>query len=145
MADVLDEDLYRRTKQLLEPGDVELNGAIVHTDFDGDEDIEMHQATVDVGEIIAEHAGHDPTDTFVYSGTDDAEFASNQHQGLTLDDESFVWECQQLLRDGSFDVVFYYEATADSEGLLSAVRAAGYTATGVRGDADDPDAAVLEV
>jgi hypothetical protein len=133
MGDVLDEDLYRRTKQLLEPGDVELNGAIVHTDFDGDEDIEMHQATVDVGEIIAEHAGHDPKDTFVYSGTDDTEFASNQHQGLTLDDEEFVWECQQLLREGSFDVVFYYEASADHEAILDDVRELGFDVTGVEG------------
>jgi hypothetical protein len=133
MGDVLDEDLYRRTKQLLEPGEVELNGAIVHTDFGGDEDIEMHQATVDVGEIVAEHAGHDPKDTFVYSGTDDSEFASNQHQGLTLDDEEFVWECQQLLREGSFDVVFYYEASADHEAILEDVRELGFEVTGVEG------------
>jgi hypothetical protein len=133
MRDVLDEDLYRRTKQLLEPGDVELNGAIVHTDFGGDEDIEMHQATVDVGEVIAEHAGHDPADTFVYSGTDDPAFASNQHQGLTLDDEAFVWECQQLLRGGSFDVVFYYEASADHEAILDDVHDMGFEVTGVEG------------
>jgi hypothetical protein len=145
MADILDEDLQRRTWEVLQPGDIELDGLVVHTDFDGSQETEMHQATVEIGDLIAEHAGYEPTETFVYSGTDDSEFASNQHQGLTLDDESFVWECQQLLRDGSFDVVFYYEATADSEGLLSAVRAAGYTATGVRGDADDPDAAVLDV
>lgn len=133
MEDVLDEELYRRTRQLLEPGEVELNGAVVHTDFGGDEDVEMHQATVDVGEIISDHAGYDPTDTFVYSGTDDSEFASNQHQGLTLDDESFVWECQQLLREGSFDVVFYYEADADHEAILADVRELGFEVTGVEG------------
>ena len=133
MGDVLDEDLYRRTKRLLEPGDIELNGAIVHTEFGSDEDLEMHQATVDVGEVIAEHAGHDPKDTFVYSGTDDTDFSSNQHQGLTLDDESFVWECQQLLREGTFDVVFYYEATADHEAILDGVRELGFEVTGVEG------------
>ena len=133
MGDVLDEDLHRRTKRLLEPGDIELNGTIVHTDLDGSDDIEMHQLTVDVGEIIAEHAGHDPKDTFVYSGTDDTDFASNQHQGLTLDDEEFVWECQQLLREGSFDVVFYYEATADHEAILEAVQELGFEVTGVEG------------
>ena len=133
MGDALDEDLYRRTKQLLEPGDIELNGAIVHTEYEGDEDIEMHQATVDVGEIIAEHAGHDPTDTFVYSGTDDTDFASNQHQGLTLDGEEFVWECQQLLREGTFDVVFYYEASADHEAILDDVRELGFEVSGVEG------------
>jgi len=133
MEDALDEDLYRRTKQLLEPGDIELNGAIVRTDLGSDEDIEMHQATVDIGEIIAEHAGHEPTDTFVYSGTDDTDFASNQHQGLTLDDESFVWECQQLLREGTFDVVFYYEASADHEAILDGIRDLGFEVTGVEG------------
>jgi len=133
MEDALNEDLYRRTKQLLEPGDIELNGAVVHTDLGGDGETEMHQATVDVGDVIAEHAGHEPTDTFVYSGTDDTDFASNQHQGLTLDDESFVWECQQLPRDGTFDVVFYYEATADHETILEDVRDLGFDVTGVEG------------
>ena len=133
MDGAIDEELYRRTKQLLEPGDIELNGAIVHTDLDGSDDIEMHQLTVDVGEIIAEHAGYEPTDTFVYSGTDDTDFASNQHQGLTLDDEEFVWECQQLLRNGSFDVVFYYEASADQSAILADVRDLGVDVTGVEG------------
>jgi hypothetical protein len=133
MDGAIDEELYRRTKQLLEPGDIELNGAIVHTDLDGSDDIAMHQLTVDVGEVIAEHAGHDPTDTFVYSGTDDTDFASNQHQGLTLDDEEFVWECQQLLRNGSFDVVFYYEASADQSAILADVRDLGVDVTGVEG------------
>jgi hypothetical protein len=133
MDGALDEDLYRRTKQLLEPGDIELNGAIVHTDLGSDDEVEMHQATVDIGEVIADNAGHDPTDTFVYSGTDDTDFASNQHQGLTLDDESFVWECQQLLREGTFDVVFYYEASADHEAILEGVRDLGFEVTGVEG------------
>ncbi|NEU56006.1 DUF5778 family protein [Halorussus sp. MSC15.2] len=133
MDDAVDEDLYRRTEQLLEPGDIELNGAIVRTDLGSDEETEMHQATVDIGEIIAEHAGYDSKDTFVYSGTDDTDFASNQHQGLTLDDESFVWECQQLLRDGTFDVVFYYEASADHESILEDVRDLGFDVVGVEG------------
>jgi len=93
-GDALDDDLYRRTKQLLEPGEIQLNGAVVHTDYDNSEEIDMMQATIDVGELIAEGYGIDPTDTFVYSGSDDPEFASNQHQGLTLDDEEFVWECR---------------------------------------------------
>ncbi|WP_058994669.1 DUF5778 family protein [Haloarcula sp. CBA1127] len=133
-ADALDDDLYRRTKQLLEPGEIQLNGAVVHTEYDGSDEIEMMQATIEVGEFIAEGAGLDPTDTFVYSGSDDPEFASNQHQGLTLDDEEFVWECQQLLRNGSFDLVFYYEASADHDGILEAVEDAGYAVTGVEGE-----------
>ena len=133
-TDALDDDLYRRMKQLLEPGDIELNGAVVHTEYDGSDEIEMMQATIDVGEIIAGGYGMDPAETFVYSGSDDPEFASNQHQGLTLDGEEFVWECQQLLREGSFDLVFYYEASADHEAILSAIEDEGFAVTGVRGD-----------
>lgn len=134
MSDDLDEDLYQRTKQLLEPGEIQLNGAVVHTEYDGSDEIAMMQATIDVGERIAEGYGMDPTDTFVYSGSDDPQFSSNQHQGLTLDDEDFVWECQQLLRNGSFDLVFYYEASADHEAILDAIEAEGFAVTGVRGD-----------
>jgi hypothetical protein len=133
MDSVIDDDLYERTKRLLEPGDIELNGAIVHTDLGSDEDIEMHQASVDVGDVIAEHAGHDPRDTYVYSGSDDTNFASNQHQGLTLADEEFVWECQQLLRDGTFDIVYYYEASADQDAILDDIRDLGFDVTGVEG------------
>jgi hypothetical protein len=81
--------------------------------------------------VIAEAAGFEPTDTYVYSGTDDEDFGVNQHQGLTLDDEAFVWECQQLLREGTFDLVFYYEATADHEAIAEAVEALGHDVTTV--------------
>ncbi len=133
MADVIDQDLYERTKALLEPGDIELNGAIVHTEYDGQEDVQMMQATIDTGDVIAEHAGHDPKDCYVHSGNDDPDFSSNQHQGRTLEDESFVWECQQLLREGSFDLVFYYEASADHDGILEEIGELGYEVTGVEG------------
>ncbi|MCT9097662.1 DUF5778 family protein [Haloarchaeobius sp. HME9146] len=133
MADTIDDDLKRRTKALLEPGDIQLNGAIVHTEYAGQEDVQMMQATLDVGDIIAEHAGHDPKDVYVNSGNDDPDFSSNQHQGLTLDGEEFVWECQQLLRNGSFDVVIYYEATADHEAILADIEELGYDVTGVLG------------
>ncbi|AHG00249.1 hypothetical protein HALLA_17030 [Halostagnicola larsenii XH-48] len=134
MADAIDDDLYQRTKALLEPGEITLNATIVHTEYDGQEDVKMMQATIDVGDIIAEHAGHDPTDCFVYSGNDDTDFSSNQHQGRTLEDEEFVWECQQLLRNGSFDIVIYYEATADHEAILEDVRDLGFDVTGVEGE-----------
>lgn len=129
----VDENLYRRTEQLLEPGEIDLAGAIVHTNLESDEDIEMYQVTVDIGEIIADGAGYDPADTYVYSGSDDTDFASNQHQGLTLDDERFVWECQQLLRNGTFDIVFYYEISADQEAILEGIRERGFEVTGVEG------------
>jgi len=107
-----DAELVHRTWRLLQPGDIDLNGLIVHTGFDGSQETRMHQATIEIGDVIADHAGYDPAETYVESGNDDPDFSSNQHQGLTLDDGTFVWECQQLLRDGSFDVVFYYEAGA---------------------------------
>jgi len=126
-----DPDLYQRAEALLEPGEIELAGMIVHTDLSGDDEPELHQTTLEVGNHIAEYAGHDPGDTYVYSGNDDSDFGVNQHQGLTLDGDDFVWECQQLLREGSFAVVFYYEADIDQEGLLAAVREDGYTVEGV--------------
>ncbi len=134
MPEVLDEELYQRTKRLLEPGEIQLNGAVVHTELGSEDEIDMMQATLDVGEIIAEHAGYDPKDTFVYSGNDDPDFSSNQHQGLTLDDEEFVWECQQLLREGTFDIVFYYEASADQDAILADIDAAGFAVSGVKGE-----------
>ena len=129
MSETLDSDLYQRTKALLEPGEIELVGLIVHTDLTGQEDLEMHELTVDLNEIIADHAGKG--ETYIYAGNDDTDFASNQFQGLTVDDEEFVWECQQLLRDGTFDLVFYYEATADHEAIVEAVAELGPDVTPV--------------
>ena len=129
MNDVVDNDLYQRTKALLEPGEIELLGLIVHTDLTGQEDLEMHELTVDLNEIIAEHANKG--ETYIHAGNDDTDFSSNQFQGLTVDDEAFVWECQQLLREGTFDLVFYYEATADHEAIAAAVEELGHSVTTV--------------
>jgi hypothetical protein len=134
MADAIDDDLYQRTKALLEPGDIQLNGVIVRTELTGEEEPTLHQATLDIGDIIAEAAGIDPGDTYVYSGNDDDRFGVNQHQGLTLEDEEFVWECQQLVRDGTYDVVFYYEADADQTAIVEGVEELGFDATGVEGE-----------
>ena len=137
-------DLRRRAWRLLQPGEIDLDGLVVYTSLDGSQEPTMHRATVEVGDLIATHADHDPGETFVYSGTDDPEFASNQHQGRRLDDESFVWECQQLLRDSSFDLVFYFETGPDLRALLGAVREAGYEATGIEGSAETPADAAIE-
>ena len=135
MADVIDEDLYRRTKRLLEPGDIDLNGIVVHTDLDLQSDVQMTGVTVEVGNVVAENAGYDPDDVYVYSGNDDPEFSSNQHQGLTVADDEFVWECQQLLRHGTFALVFYYEASADQDGIVGDVEEnLGYDVTSVDGE-----------
>lgn len=129
MNDVLDRDLYKRTKALLEPGEIDLAGCIVHTGLDGRSDLEMHELTVDLNEVIADHAGKG--EAYIYAGNDDPEFASNQFQGLTLEDDQFVWECQQLLREGEFKLVFYYEADVDQEGLVESVEEMGYDVTPV--------------
>ena len=142
MSDVLEDDLYERTKALLEPGDIELVGLVIHTELSSEEDLEMHELTVDCNEIIADHT--DKGESYIYAGNDDPDFASNQFHGRTLDDDEFVWECQQLLRDGRFHLVFYFEAGADTTEVRDAVAADGYEATAVRGDADSPETAVLE-
>jgi hypothetical protein len=133
-ADAVDSDLYKRAQALLEPGEIELVGVIVHTDLSGDQEPTLHEATLEIGNYIAEYSGIEPTDTYVYSGNDDPDFGVNQHQGLTLDGDEFVWECQQLLREGTFDMVFYYEADVDQDGLVAALREAGYDAVGVEPD-----------
>jgi hypothetical protein len=126
----LDSGLYERARALLEPGEIELVGVIVEMELPSDNEPQLHQNTLEIGEAIAEAAGYDPSDTYVYSGNDDPEFGVNQHQGLTLDDE-FVWECQQLYREGGFVVVFYYEADADQDAILERLANLEYDAVGV--------------
>ena len=134
MDDSIDEDLRRRAAALLEPGEIELNGVVVHTDFSSAEESLLHEATIEIGEVIASHAdAADAGDTYVYSGTDDPDFGLNQHQGLTIEGDEFVWECQKLLREGTHDVVFYYEASADHAAIIDDLRDEGYTVTGVEG------------
>jgi hypothetical protein len=119
MNETLDDDLYQRTMALLEPGEIDLQGCIVHSVYDGQSDLEMHELTVAINDVIAEAAGKG--ETYIEAGNDDPDFSSNQFQGLTLEDESFVWECQQLLREGTFDLVFYYEADADQEMVVEGI------------------------
>ncbi|PSP32161.1 hypothetical protein BRC64_07605 [Halobacteriales archaeon QH_10_67_22] len=126
----LDSGLYERARALLEPGEIDLVGVIVEMELPSDDEPQLHQNTLEIGEVIAEAAGYDPSDTYVYSGNDDPEFGVNQHQGLTLDDE-FVWECQQLYREGGFVVVFYYEADADQDAILERLANLEYDAVGV--------------
>jgi hypothetical protein len=132
MSDVADDDLYRRAAALLEPGEIELHGAIIHTDITNDAEPTLHQVTIEIGDIIAEMV--DAEDTYVYSGTDDVDFGLNQHQGLTIEGDEFVWECQQLLRDQTFDVVFYWEAGGQHHSIIAAIRDAGHDAVGVTED-----------
>jgi hypothetical protein len=119
MSSAVDEDLYRRVSALLEPGEITLHGAVVHTEYGGDEESLLHQATLNAGDAIAEHTAEERT--YVYSGNDDEDFGVNQHQGLTVEGDEFVWECQQLLRDGTFDLVIYWEAGEEIGPVLDAI------------------------
>ena len=131
--DPVADELIEQTRALLEPGDIDLDGLVVRTAFGPDDEDAMHAATVEIGDIVADHAGV-PDDTYVYSGTDDARFGLNQHQGLTLDGDEFVWECQQLLREGTFDIVLYFETGPDLDAIVEAIERAGYRVTGVTVD-----------
>jgi hypothetical protein len=130
--ETVDRDLYERTKALLEPGDIQLNGVIVHTDLGDDDEARLHQATLDVGDVIADEA--EKGDWYVYSGNDDGRFGLNQHQGLTIAEDEFVWECQQLLREGTFKVVFYYEADADQSAVVAGIEDLGFRVDSVEGE-----------
>jgi hypothetical protein len=121
MSQTANDSLYRRTVELLRPGDVDLHGAVVHTPYGSDEESLLHQATLDVGDAVAAHAA--AGDVYVYSGNDDPEFGVNQHQGLTVEGDEFVWECQQLFREGTYDLVMYWEATDDLAAVVEDVRA----------------------
>ncbi|MDX1747930.1 MAG: DUF5778 family protein, partial [Halobacteriales archaeon] len=88
MGEVVDDNLYREAVALLEPGDIALNGVIIHTDLGTEAESRMHRTTVEVGEVIAVHAGENGN-TYVYAGNDDPEFGVNQFQGLTLDGDAF--------------------------------------------------------
>ena len=115
MSEPVREDLRERLKALLRPGEIELLGLIVRTDLSGEEELDLHELTLEVGELIANH--QEVQDWYVYSGNDSPEFAVNQHQGLRLEDDGFVWEAQQLLREGTFDLVMYFEADIDAAAL----------------------------
>jgi len=106
-----------------------LVGVIVHTELSGEEDLEMQELTVDLNDVIADHTNKG--ESYIYAGNDDPEFASNQFHGRTLDDDEFVWECQQLLRDGRFQLIFYYEATADHKGIIETMEDRGLSVTPV--------------
>lgn len=119
MSDAIDDDLYQRTRALLEPGEIDLSGVIVHTTLTSAEELDLHELQVALNDLVAEHAGKG--EAYIYAGNDDTSFSSNQYQGLTLEGDEFVWEAQHLLRQGTFDVVLYYESTADQDAIVAAI------------------------
>jgi len=136
MTQTADSELYRRASSLLEPGEIELHGAVIHTGYSNDEESLLHQATLDIGQLVSEQT--EAGETYVYSGNDDPEFGVNQHQGLTIQGDEFVWECQQLFRGQQYDVVIYWEAADAHREILSGIEELGFDATGIT------DAGVLE-
>ncbi|MFB6188161.1 MAG: DUF5778 family protein [Halobacteriaceae archaeon] len=132
MADIVDSDLYRRVVALLEPGDISLCGAVIHTQYRQDEESLLYQDTIQLGEIIA--TVKTDKETYVYAGNDDPDFGINQYQGLTIDEDNFVWECQHILRDDTYDIIFYWEDTGDQTTILNRMRQEGYEVIGVTED-----------
>ncbi|MGM0397742.1 MAG: DUF5778 family protein [Halobacteriota archaeon] len=129
MTDAANADLYEEAVALLEPGEVALHGAVVHTDIPQSDEPAMSEATRQIGEAIAGTVAE--ADTYVYAGEDDPRFAASQFQGRRLADDEFVWECQQLLRDGHFDLVFYWKATDDHDAIVEDIADLGYETVAV--------------
>lgn len=119
MAEAADTELYREAVSLLGPGEAELAGIVVHTDFDGTEEPAMNELMLSIGERIADHLQNG--EMYVYAGEDDQRFGAGQFHGRRLDDDSVIWECQQLLREHTFDLVFYWERTGKQGAIVSAV------------------------
>jgi len=132
MTEAADMELYEQAVSLLEPGDITLNGAVVHTDIPRADEPTMNDATREIGDTIADVVAEE--DTYLYAGDDDPRFAAGQFQGRRLADDEFVWECQQLLRDGTFDLVFYWEATDEQDVVIAAIDDLGYDVVPVTED-----------
>ncbi|MFB6266234.1 MAG: DUF5778 family protein [Halodesulfurarchaeum sp.] len=124
MSDPGDDDLYESARALLEPGDRKLAGLVVHTGLPGVKETEMNRAMRAVGDVIA--AELTDAEVVIDAGEDDERFGVGQFQGVTLGDGVFVWECQQLLRDGTFDLVFYWEADGAMDAIVEAVADRGF-------------------
>lgn len=136
MTDAADVELYEEAVALLQPGEITLHGAVVHTAIPGSEEPDMNEATRQIGEAIASVVAEEAT--YVYAGEDDPRFAAGQFQGRRLSDDEFVWECQQLLRDGRFDLVFYWGATDDHDEVIEAIGDRGFSAVPVTEDGYAP-------
>ncbi len=119
MPEQADVELYEQAVSLLEPGETPLVGVVVHTDIPQPEEQRMNKLMKTVGDHIASVLTDE--ETYIYSGDDDDRFAAAQFHGRRLSDDGFVWECQQLLRDGTFDLVFYWEAADNHDAVLEAL------------------------
>ncbi|MFB6110217.1 MAG: DUF5778 family protein [Halodesulfurarchaeum sp.] len=121
MSEPGDVELYNQAVSLLRPGEAELVGIVVHTGFDRTEEPEMSELMLAIGEEIATHVRGE--EMYVYAGEADDRFGAGQFHGLGLEDDAFIWECQQLLREGTFDLVFYWERAGAQDAVVEAATA----------------------
>jgi len=116
-----DDDLYAEAASLLAPGEATYRGVVLHTTMAQHAEQAMNKLMRAAGDRITEHVAD--AETYVYAGEDDERFGVGQFQGRRLADDEPIWECQQLLREGTFDLVFYWNAdrvAADSSGAEGA-------------------------
>lgn len=119
MPEARDHELYQQAVSLLGPGEAELAGIVVHTDYDRTEEPAMNESMLSIGERIAEHL--QDGEMYVYAGEADDRFGAGQFHGRRLEDDAVIWECQQLIRSETFDLVFYWEAAGEQDAIVSAV------------------------
>lgn len=119
MAGTGDPELYQQAVSLLGPGEAELVGIVVHTEYPRSEEPAMNGLMLEIGERIADVL--DDGEMYVYAGEDDDRFGAGQFHGRRLEDDAVIWECQQLLREDTFDLVFYWERAGEQGQVVTAV------------------------
>lgn len=112
-----DVELYEQAVSLLEPGDSTLVGVVMHTGLARHAESAMNKLMRTAGDRIAAHLTEE--DTYIYAGEDDDRFGVGQFHGRRLSDDGVVWECQQLVRDGTFDLVFYWEEAGEQAAIVA--------------------------
>ena len=119
MSKTGDVELYEQAVSLLRPGEDTLEGIVVHTELAQHEEQAMNKLMREVGETVAEHLTDG--EVYIYAGDDDERFGAGQFHGRRLADDAVVWECQQLLREGTFDLVFYWEQSGEQGAIVDSL------------------------
>ena len=112
-----DVELYEQAVSLLEPGESTLAGVVMHTGLGRHAESAMNKLMRAAGDRIAAHLTDE--ETYLYAGEDDDRFGVGQFHGRRLSDDGVVWECQQLVRDGTFDLVFYWEDEGEQDAIVA--------------------------
>jgi len=119
MAESDDHELYQQAVSLLGPGETELVGVVVHTEYGRSQEAAMNELMLELGERIA--AVLEEEEMYLYAGEDDDRFGAGQFHGRRLTDDAVIWECQQLIRDDTFDMVFYWEAEGRQDDVVDSL------------------------